>query len=135
MDESILASIRKMIGGAILPEWEQGPFDLDLIMHINMALQILNQLGVGKEDFQIYDTDQTWREFLGRDFKNLNMVKPYVYLRVRLLFDPPASGTLMQALKEQIAELEWRLNTKVDRGREHEQLHQTKRNYRPDSWR
>lgn len=120
MEESILQSIRKMIGGMAIPEGETGPFDLDLIFHINSVLQILNQLGVGKEDFQIVDDEQVWSQFLGRKFKNLNMVKSYVALRVRMLFDPPSSATLLQAMKENAAELEWRLNTKVDRGLERE---------------
>lgn len=118
MDDSILRTIRRMIGGMVIAEdsSEEHPFDMDLMIHINTILQILNQLGVGKEDFQIVSEDQTWSQFLGHDFKNLNSVKTYVYLRVKLLFDPPSSGTLMQAMKEQIAEIEWRLNTKVDRG-------------------
>lgn len=116
MEESILGTIRRMIGGMIISLGEDGPFDMDLIIHINTALQTLNQLGVGKEDFEITGADETWAQFLGRTFKNLNMVKSYVFLRVKLLFDPPTSGTLMQAMKEQIAEMEWRLNTKVDRG-------------------
>ena len=134
MEESILATIRHMIGGVEVPPGAEGPFDMDLIIHINSILQVLNQLGVGREDFELQDADQTWQEFLGTKFRNLNMVKSYVYLRVKLLFDPPSSGTLMQAMKEQAAELEWRLNTKVDRAyreEEYEQLHKTKWNHKP----
>lgn len=121
MEESILLTIRKMLGGLIVETGDEGPFDMDLIIHINTTLQTLNQLGVGKEDFQIIDEEQTWNQFLGRSFKNLNMVKTYVYLKVKSYFDPPSSGTLMEAMKEQIAELEWRLNTKVDRGVRHDE--------------
>lgn len=121
MEESILLTIRKMLGGLIVETGDEGPFDIDLIIHINTTLQTLNQLGVGKEDFEIVDEEQTWNQFLGRSFKNLNMVKTYVYLKVKSYFDPPSSGTLMEAMKEQIAELEWRLNTKVDRGVRHDE--------------
>jgi hypothetical protein len=119
MDESILESIRKLIGGAALAEGEVGPFDTDLIMHINTVLQILNQLGVGRKNFHITGTDEIWGQFLsGKTFRNLHMVKTYVYMKVRMMFDPPASGTLMQAMKENIAELENRINIEVDRGKE-----------------
>ena len=116
MEDSILKTIRKMIGGIFVGDDEEGPFDLDLIVHINSALQTLNQLGCGKEDFEITGASETWAEFLGTSFKNLNMVKSYVALKVRLMFDPPSSSTLMQALKDQVDELEWRINCKVDRG-------------------
>ena len=116
MEDSILGTIRKMIGGQIIGDGEEGPFDIDLIIHINSVLQTLNQLGIGKEDFQIIDDEATWGQFLGRKFKNLNQVKSYVYLKVKMLFDPSGSATLMEAMKEQAAELEWRLNTKVDKG-------------------
>lgn len=114
MEESILKTIRKLIGG-IDPGDEPGPFDMDLIVHINSVLQTLNQLGVGKEDFEITGTSESWAEFLGTKFRNLNWVKSYVYFKTKLMFDPPSSGTLYEAMKANADELEWRLNTKVDR--------------------
>lgn len=113
INESILLSIRKMIGGI---DDETGPFDLDLVIHINSVLQTLNQLGCGTEDFEITGPDETWADFLGSTFINLNLVKSYVYFKVRLMFDPPSSSTLFQAMKEHADELEWRINVKVDRG-------------------
>ena len=115
--ESILGSIRKMIGGMAIPDGGEGPFDTDLIIHINSVLQTLNQLGCGVEDFEITGPNETWSDFIGDTFINLNWVKSYVYLKVKLLFDPPSSSTLHQAMTEQAAELEWRINCKVDRGR------------------
>lgn len=115
--ESILGSIRKMIGGMAIPDGDEGPFDTDLIIHINSVLQTLNQLGCGVEDFEITGPTETWSDFIGDTFINLNWVKSYVYLKVKLLFDPPSSSTLHQAMTEQAAELEWRINCKVDRGR------------------
>ena len=113
VEDSILKSIRKLIGGI---DADEGPFDADLIIHINTVLQTLNQLGCGKENFEITGNDETWSDFLGSPTIILNWVKTYVYLKVRLYFDPPSSGTLMQAMKEQSDELEWRINCHVDRG-------------------
>lgn len=113
VEDSILKSIRKLIGGI---DADEGPFDTDLIIHINTVLQTLNQLGCGKENFMVTGNDETWSDFLGSPTIILNWVKTYVYLKVRLYFDPPSSGTLMQAMKEQADELEWRINCHVDRG-------------------
>ena len=108
--ESILNSIKKMIGGAA-----EGydHFDTDIIIHINTTLNILNQLGVGKQGFYITDATQTWGDFC--DDVDLNMLKTYVYLRVRLLFDPPQSGgSLTSTMTDTIDMLEWRLNVGGD---------------------
>lgn len=107
MSDSILNSTKKNLGLA------EGytEFDPDVIMHINTVFSILNQLGVGPEDgFMIDDETDTWEDFLGDD-PNLNVVKTYVYLRVRHLFDPPGTSYHLNAAKEQYQELEWRLNT------------------------
>jgi hypothetical protein len=80
------------------------------MMHINSVFVTLNQLGIGPENgFAIEDALPTWADFLGDDLR-YNSVKTYVYLRVRLLFDPPATSFLISAMKEQVQELEWRLN-------------------------
>lgn len=106
MPDSILKSIKKNLN--LAPDYEA--FDPDVMMHINSVFSTLNQLGVGPElGFMIEDEDRTWEEFLGND-PRLNHVKTYVYLRVRLLFDPPTTGFHTTAMKEQIQELEWRLN-------------------------
>lgn len=106
--DSILNSVKKMLG--ITDEYTH--FDQDLIMHINSVFVILNQLGVGpKSVYSITDATNTWDEFITED--KINMVKSYVYLKVRLLFDPP-TGSVQEAIKSQIAEFEWRLNVAVD---------------------
>lgn len=106
MTDSILTSTKKNLG---LDETYTA-FDSDIIMHINSVFAILNQLGIGPVDgFMIEDATPVWSDFLADNLK-LNSVKTYVYLRVKLLFDPPATGFYTQALKEQIQELEWRLN-------------------------
>jgi hypothetical protein len=106
MENSILTSTKQMLG---LPE-DHTDFDLDIIMHINSVLSTLNQLGVGPEvGFMIEDKTATWGTFLGSD-PRLNNVKTYVYLRVRMIFDPPNTGFTTEAMKQQIQELEWRMN-------------------------
>lgn len=85
-------------------------FDPDIIMFINSVCSTLNQLGIGPADgFSIEDDSAGWEDLIGVD-QRLNMVKTYVYLRVRLLFDPPSTSYLVDALKQQITEHEWRLN-------------------------
>lgn len=108
--ESILTSIKKMLG--IAEEYEQ--FDQDLIMHINTVLTILTQMGVGPNTgFTIVDKSANWSEFLSNKLY-LESVKTYVYLKVRLVFDPPLSTAVMEAMKQMINELEWRLLTAVE---------------------
>lgn len=110
--DSILTSIKKMLG--IAEEYEH--FDTDLIMHINSVFSILNQLGVGpSEGFSITGKTETWSEFLS-DSKKLESVKSYVYMKVRLIFDPPTSSAVMESMKSLISELEWRINVTVDPG-------------------
>ncbi len=116
METSILKTIRKMIGGGDLGD-ESGPFDEDLIVHINTYLQVLSQLGVGKEDFQITGLTETWDDFYDGDSVIQSMAKTYLYSRVKAAFDPPQSQSLLQSLKEVGDEMEWRLNAKVDRAR------------------
>lgn len=108
--DSVLTSIKKLLG--ITEEYEN--FDQDIIMHINSAFMILNQLGVGpKSGFSISDKSSTWNEFIPES-SNLEAVKTYVHLKVKLMFDPPLSSTVIEAIKSQINELEWRLNVSVD---------------------
>lgn len=106
MDGSILNDVKKTLG---LSD-DYTAFDRDVILHINTVLGILVQLGIGPEEgFAIEDETTYWSDFLGEDL-NYNGVKSYVYLRVRLLFDPPATSFHQTAMNEQIRELEWRLN-------------------------
>ena len=108
--DSILTSIKKLLG--ITEEYEH--FDPDIIMHINSAFMILNQLGVGPEEgFSIKDKSSTWSGFLSDS--NLEAVKTYVYLKVKLLFDPPLSSAVTESINKSINELEWRLNVAVDK--------------------
>lgn len=108
--DSILTSIKKLLG--IDEEYIQ--FDNDIIMHINTVFLNLTQLGVGPEEgFLIEDDSATWDDFIG-DSNQLQAVKTYVYLKVKLLFDPPLSSSVIESINRIISELEWRLNVAVE---------------------
>lgn len=109
--ESILVSIKKLLG----PGASDEHFDPDIIMHINSVLTILNQVGVGPEEgFLITGPDETWSSYITKDPKKFSFVKSYVYLKVKLLFDPPQSSAVIASINEQIKELEWRLFVAAD---------------------
>ena len=79
-------------------------------MHINSVFSILHQLGVGPEkSFSIQGDTETWDDFI-EDDTNFNDVRTYIYLKVRLIFDPPSSSAVMSAMERQISELEWRIS-------------------------
>lgn len=110
MEESILNTTKKLLG--IMPEYEH--FDADIVMHINSVFLILNQMGVGPDTpFVITDESQTWTDF-SEDINLIQMVKSYMGAKVRMLFDPPTSGSVSEALKNTISEFEWRLNVACD---------------------
>ena len=105
MADSILVTVKKLLGfDAAYTE-----FDLDIITHINSALFTLNQLGVGPSDaFMIEDDTATWDQFTGPD--KIASVKSYIFLKVRMAFDPPTTSFTQAAFQKQIDEYEWRLN-------------------------
>jgi hypothetical protein len=106
MEKSILNSTKKILGIAE----DYTVFDLDIITHINSAFSTLTQLGVGPANgFMIEDATPVWADFIESDLQ-YNSVKSYVFLKVRQLFDPPATSYLISAVERQIQELEWRLN-------------------------
>lgn len=109
---SILQSIKKLLG--IEKDYES--FDTDIIIDINSVFMILNQLGVGVFGFTITGPDETWGDFLGDDLSYLQLVKTYTYLKVRLMFDPPSTGVLHEAMERQVKEFEWRLNVQAEGG-------------------
>ena len=109
MENSILLSTKKVLN--LAPEYTV--FDEDVIMHINAAFSILNQLGVGPvEGFTIQDETALWEDFilLPGSEPSQSLVKTYVQLKARMLFDPPTTSFLLEAMKEQIEQYEWRLN-------------------------
>lgn len=109
MNDSILNSVKLQLG--ILPEYTV--FDQQLIIAINTAFSILHQLGVGPKDgYAIEDESNRWDEVVTK--QSLNMVKSYVFLKVKLLFDPPATSFVLDAYNKQLSEMEWRINSEVE---------------------
>lgn len=105
--DSILDTTKKLLG---LP-LDYNAFDQDIITHINTVFASLNQMGVGPKDgFEIEDSSTEWSEYTDNN-KLKNNVKSYMYLKVRLLFDPPTSSALIDSTNNQIKELEYRLYT------------------------
>lgn len=110
MKESILLTIKKMLG----LEDDYGAFDTDVIVGINSAIFVLTQLGIGPQGgFSIHGPGETWRELIG-NAKNLEAVKSYIYIKTRLVFDPPTNSFLLDALNKQAQEFEWRLNVNAE---------------------
>lgn len=109
--ESILITIKKLLG--IAEDYTH--FDADIIIHINTALMTLSQLGVGPEQpVSITSEMNTWQNTFG-DTSDIEAIKTYIYLKVRIVFDPPTSSFVLEAMNRQISELEWRLNIQRDR--------------------
>jgi len=108
--DSILTSVKKMLG--IEPEYTH--FDPDIILNVNSVLLSLNQIGVGPNTgFSITGSDEKWTDLLGTRI-DLEAVKTLIYLKVRLLFDPPTSSFVLEAMERQITEFEWRLNVQIE---------------------
>lgn len=108
--DSILESIKKLLGVPL----DDDHWDTDIIIHINTALSTLCQIGIGPEDGMfITNGDTTWSELLDGNAQ-IELVKTYVYIKVKIVFDPPSSSTVLESLKTTASELEWRANVAVD---------------------
>lgn len=111
MEESIFESIKALLG----PDASYDVFDQDILIHINTAIATLTQLGVGPaKGLFVTGPEQTWEDLIGKDDGILNMVRTYIFMKVKLAFDPPANGSVLNAYKEACQEYEWRLNVAVD---------------------
>lgn len=110
-EPSILKSVKKVL--QISPDYTA--FDIDILMHINSVFVTLGQLGVGPDSgYMIEDDSSTWADYLGND-KMLNMVKTYLSLSVKMLFDPPTTSYAIGAMQEQLKQMEWRICSQADR--------------------
>lgn len=110
--DSILISIKKLLG--IDEEYEH--FDTDILIHINTVFMNLTQIGVGPaKGFTILGETEVWSDFVGDTIK-MEAVKTFVYLKVRLIFDPPANSFLIEAINNQLGEIEWRLQLQAEGG-------------------
>lgn len=109
--DSILTSIKKLLG---IPE-EYTQFDADIIIHINSVFLTLLEIGVGpKAGFFITGSSEVWTDYISDDATLLNAVKSYMYLKVKMLFDPSLTSSVTELMKEEVKELEWRLNVYSD---------------------
>lgn len=110
IEGSILHDVKQLIG----QEWDDNTFDLDIMTHINSVFLDLQQIGVGPEEgYSISGPDDKWDVLLKGD-KNLNAVKTYIYGKVRMVFDPPSTGPLLNSLQAQLDKIEWRLMVQTD---------------------
>ena len=107
MEESILNEIKKMLG---LIDQDYTVFDNDIIVAINSAIGVLNQIGIGTEGFFLTGSNQKWSDLLGTNKLGLQMIKEYVFIKVRIAFDPPTASFVLDSYNNIAKELEWRLN-------------------------
>ena len=113
IEPSIFKSIKALLG----PDADYEVYDNDILLFINGVFSTLTQLGVGpKEGFRITGETETWDDFLEGN-KDLEFVKDYIFMKVKLIFDPPSSSAVMNAYQEACKELEWRINVAVDPSR------------------
>ena len=114
VEDSILLSIKKLLG---MDPIEFTQYDTDLIIHINTIIEFLNQLGVDiPEGFKINDENTLWSDYLNKPEYNdiKDSIKNYIYLRVRLVFDPSTNSSLLNSINDTIKELEWRIRTYIE---------------------
>lgn len=110
MTDSIFESVKKVLG--LLGD--DSSFDQDILLHINSVISTLRQLGLSiPSDFYVRDDVQTWRDLLG-EFRDLDLVKSYMTMKVRLMFDPPSSSFGLKSMEEMTKEYEWRINVLTD---------------------
>lgn len=114
MEESILKTIKEALG--IVDDYTA--FDSQIIMHINSVFMILNQIGIGPEGgYQIQDKADAWSEFVVKsdwDGELFNLVKTYIAIKVKMIWDPPSSNALLDVYQRQIDEFEYRLNLRSE---------------------
>lgn len=110
MEENILNSIKKLLG---IPE-DYTAFDKDIMTHINSVFMILSELGVGPSNgYSLKDGNEKWGDFISDD-ENLEGIKTYVYMKVKMIFDPPLNSAVLASMKELISEFEWRINNEAE---------------------
>lgn len=117
MEDKILVDIKHLLG---IPE-EYTEFDGDVMIHINSVFDVLYQLGYGDGTFYLTDGSETWDQYI-ENASHLNIIKTLVYLRVKMLFDPPTSSAAMQSFQNIINEFEFRVNMLVDRDTSSEEV-------------
>lgn len=114
INDSILDSVKNSLG----IQKDLTAFDQDILMNINSVFSVLNQIGVQSttNSYRIEDNSMTWTELFGDDDVLVDMLKTYTYLKVRIIFDPPTSSFVLESIKAQAQELEWRINIQAEGG-------------------
>ena len=110
MENSILLTIKRMLG----LEKDYTPFDTELVGHINSAIMVAHQLGIGSYNFAITGENETWQDWLGNRSEKLSAIQHYIYMRTKLSWDPPANSFAVSSLQNQIDEMTWRLNVQAE---------------------
>ena len=109
--ESILDTIKQLLGIPV----EDESFDMDIKTHINTSTMILSQIGIGpKNGFIVTNKDQLWTDYIDSSTINLEGVKQYIYLKTKIIFDPPTNSTTIDAINKSLSELEWRMQLAVE---------------------
>ena len=109
-DDSILNSIKRLLG----PGADHTEFDQEILMDINGVFFELQQLGVGPEEgFTVYDESAEWIDFTDNE-NLLSAIKPYMYLKVKLIFDPPTSSSVLTSFENMVNRFEWRINVAAE---------------------
>lgn len=111
-DDSILDTTKQLLG----IEKDVTDFDTEILIHINSVFDTFHQLGLGPgTGFKIEDSSKLWSEYI-QDTEHIESIRSLMYLRIRLLFDPPATSFGITAFEKEIEKMEWRLNVQVDPG-------------------
>ena len=109
--DSILDTIKKLIG----IDSEDDSFDVDILTAINSTIPALSQMGIGpKKGYIVLSRDNTWTDYIPNQTINLEGVKTYIYLKTKMIFDPPANSTTIEAFNKVMSELEWRMMLSVE---------------------
>lgn len=109
-EDSILKSIKGFLG---IQEEDNG-FDQDILLHINTMLSNLYQLGVGDESKHIFGAEETWTDLFYDNLELIDLIKEYIFLKTKLMFDPPSSSFVLNALAEQVDEVQWRIHIQAE---------------------
>lgn len=111
MDHSVLDDIKKLLG----IDSEDDSFDIDISIMINSAILALSQIGIGpKEGYTVTSKEDKWSDYLENTTTDVNNVKNYIYLKTRLIFDPPSNSTVIESFNKNLQELEWRMMLNVE---------------------
>ena len=109
--DSILNTIKKMLG----IDSDDTDFDVDIMIHINSITPNLSQMGIGPTNgYIVTSSEQLWSDYIDSSIINLEGVKTYIYLKTKLIFDPPTNSTTIEAINKNLSELEWRMMLAIE---------------------